>query len=74
MNIGTPVIVATIAGVATIVGSYFTTAATIDKRISEVDTTVRVVEERQENQYKELKEGINRIEQKIDRAIQSNTF
>lgn len=69
MNGWTPIIVAGIGALTAITGSFLTTSATVDGKINQVDTKVQVLQERQELQYKELKDGLGRIEMKLDKAL-----
>lgn len=60
------IIVAVIAGVTAITASFFTAQATANTRASTIDTQVQVLNQRQDLQYKEVKEGLERIEEKVD--------
>lgn len=61
--------VAVIGATATIVAGAFSSWATSSARVGQVETKVEVLQERQELQYRELKNGVDRIETKLDKAI-----
>lgn len=63
------IIVAGLGALAAITGSYFTAQATANERVNTIDTEVQVLSERQDLQYKEVKEGLQRIEMKLDKAL-----
>ena len=68
-----PVMIAIIGAIAVPIASVFvawvTASGTANDKISEVKTEVRVVEEREQNRYLELKNTVNRIENKLDKLI-----
>lgn len=57
---------AIIASAATVVVAALGSWGTSSARVSQVDTKVEVLQERQELQYKEIKESLTRLESKID--------
>lgn len=63
------IIVAGIGALAAIAGSYFTAQSAADIRVSEVNTEVKVLSERQALQYQEIKASVDRIETKLDKAL-----
>lgn len=56
-----PVLALFIAGFVTLGGSALTAWATANSRVNKIDTKVQVIEERESNHYKELKEGQDEI-------------
>lgn len=58
-----------IAG-STIVASALGAWATASSKVDAIDAKVQVVEEREENRYKEVKEALVRIETKLDKLIE----
>jgi len=55
--------------IASVFVAWVTASGTANDKISEVKTEVRVVEEREQNRYLELKNTVNRIENKLDKLI-----
>lgn len=64
-----PIIVAIIGALTGVGGAYFTAQATADSRVNQIDTQVQVLQERQSLQYQEVKQGLERIEKKLDQAL-----
>lgn len=62
-------ITAVIGGIAMITASAFTAWATANSRVSEIGAKVQVVEEREDNHYKELRKDLSRIEEKLDKVL-----
>ncbi len=60
------IVIAIIGAVVGITTSIVTAGATTDARTGQIDTKVQVLEERQNNQYKEVKDSLDRIEKKLD--------
>ena len=54
---------------ASVFAAWVTASGTANDKIAEVKTEVRVVEEREQNRYLELKNTVNRIENKLDKLI-----
>ena len=70
MNKGQISILAIIIGVGgTIIASALGAWATASTRVNIIDTKVQVVERTEQIHYMELKEQLNRIEFKLDKAI-----
>lgn len=65
-----PVILTVTGGVITaIVGGW----ASANTRVSEIDTKVEVVMERENNHYQEVKEKLDGIEDKLDLILSNKT-
>lgn len=63
------IVVAGIGLIGAVTASFFTAQATADERVSNINTEVQVLAERQENQYREVKESLQRIEARLERAL-----
>lgn len=62
--------VAIAGAVATVLVGAMGSWATASNRVSMVETKVEVLQERQELQYREIKEGLRRLENKLDRVLE----
>ncbi len=62
----TSIAVALIGAVTAITGAFFTAQATSSTQVNTVNGKGDVLEERQSNQYSEVKESLDRIEKKLD--------
>lgn len=49
-----------------VMASVFTSWATSSNQIAKIETNVSVVEERENNHYKEVQDSLKRIENKLD--------
>jgi len=63
------VTVAIVGAVATVAMGALSAYATSSARVGQVETKVEVLQERQTLQYNELKAGLFRIEEKLDKAL-----
>ena len=62
---------ALIGALGIITASAFTSWTTANNRVGAIDTKVQVIEEREENHYKQLREDFSRVESKLDKLIQT---
>ncbi len=61
--------VAIVMGCCTVVGAGITGWATASGTIHEISARIGVVEEREDNHYQEVLRSLERIENKLDKAI-----
>lgn len=61
--------VAIVSAISLIAGSGITAWATANARVNSIDTKVQIVQEREENHYKELQTNLIRIEKKLDSVL-----
>lgn len=61
--------IAIVGALATIIAGALSAYATSSTRVSAVETKVEVLQERQTLQYQEVKDGLTRIEKKLDAAL-----
>lgn len=61
--------IAITGAIATVLVGAMSSWATASSRVSQVETKIEVVAKTQELQYKEIKEGLGRLEDKLDEAL-----
>ena len=66
-QINTTIAIITASGtiLASLVGGWFLSTT----KVSDIDKRVSIVEEREENHYKELKEKLDNIDRKLDKLL-----
>lgn len=70
MNRGQVTVLVPIIGAAgTILAAIFGSYATASNRVYQVESQVKVVEEREENHYQEVQKRLNSIDAKLDKLL-----
>lgn len=67
-----PIISGTFLLLASIGGAWFTSNATVERKISTIDTKVELVQRTEELHYRELKEDLNEIKNNIQKLVDFN--